>query len=228
MHTPLLFRVPLSSSWFLCKINISWRIWETGLDGVLKELDLQADEWLEQIPLFASLGCMICNQEMLGVDDFLSWIKRSSIRQGLWHTYCLVWMPCFESLKPPVPCPSFALRYICAHHNYTFQPLLLNHTPCQPFVLGNEQFLPFPLGLYNTVRGPGRQSPLHLSVSAGTLQKQEASHNPFPSCTLCTAASILSLDQSLRFWDIEKSTTDWNPYTQRRSVIRPQNNSKLV
>ena len=113
MHTPLLFRVPLSSSW---KINISWRIWETGLDGVLKELDLQADEWLEQIPLFASLGCMICNQEMLGVDDFLSWIKRSSIRQGLWHTYCLVWMPCFESLKPPVPCPSFALRCICAHH----------------------------------------------------------------------------------------------------------------
>ena len=69
---------------------------------------------------------------------------------------------------------------------------------------------------YNTVGGPGRQSnstfpvTLHLSVSAGTLQRQEASNNPFPSCTLCTAASILSLDQSLRFWDIEKSTTDWN------------------
>ena len=128
-----------------------------------------------------------------------------------------------------------ALSFVCTSlHMHPLQPLLLNHTPCQPFVLGNEQFLPFPLGLYNTVRGPGRQSnstfpvTLHLSVSAGTLQRQEASNNPFTSCTLCTAASIHSWDQSLRFWDIEKSTTDWNPYTQRRSEIRPQNYSKLL
>ena len=154
MHTPLLFRVPLSSSW---KINISWRIWETELDGVLKELDLQADEWLEQIPLFASLGYMICNQDSYSSSATSYYIP---LAIALLIQFLLLWT---EQAS------------LCCY-----------------------------------------------------IQRQEASNNPFPSCTLCTAASILSWDKSLRFWHIEKSTTDWNPYTQRRSEIRPQNYSKLL
>ena len=152
------------------------------------------------------------------------------MRQRLWHAYCKVRMPCFESLKPPMTC----LPILNGLLPYTIQPLSLNHTPCQPFVSGNGQFLSPPLA----VGGLGWQSNSTVTlrhVSMGFLwghyKGGKLLVTPFPPahstpllpCSLVTIVCAFEPSLFYRAPDNVKRVTR-NLYTQRRKKCNPSTN----